>query len=171
MTDKKSLTELEGATLAIVAMEETTTAYYIKEVFRRSPSEMWSGSAGAIYPLVKRLVESGLLIAQDSPDGSRKRRLFSLSSAGEKAMRDWLFDLERASGMGTNPLRTRLFFAANRSYEGLRQFLEQVEPLLDKPSLETGNPLSDRIHKIWLAKHREAFREIADLLLQNREDG
>jgi DNA-binding PadR family transcriptional regulator len=56
MTD---LTDLEGAVLADVATRGTATSYAVAQTFSQSPSEYWSGSAGAVYPLVKRLTATG----------------------------------------------------------------------------------------------------------------
>lgn len=41
------LTEREGAALGVVLRDGPVTSYAIKELFRKSPSEFWSGSAGA----------------------------------------------------------------------------------------------------------------------------
>lgn len=152
---KFSLTELEGATLAQIRESEPCTAYAIAECFSCSPSSWWSGSAGAIYPLVQRLHKNGLLTAKSSSTGKRKSKLFSLTSKGEAAFREWLLDAERAANPGFDPLRTRLIFLDAVSTRDRRRFLSRVEArlsddattLIDDPNTSS---VMKRFHKSWL---------------------
>ena len=57
----RTTSELEGAVLGVIWQEGPCTAYTIRKQFVASPSPQWSGSAGAIYPLVRRLEKKRLL--------------------------------------------------------------------------------------------------------------
>jgi DNA-binding PadR family transcriptional regulator len=46
---------LEGCVLGILWERGPCTAYAARKVLRESPSPYWSGSAGAVYPLLARL--------------------------------------------------------------------------------------------------------------------
>jgi DNA-binding PadR family transcriptional regulator len=104
----RPLSDLEGATLAALAQHGEATSYQLANDFKSSPSEFWSGSAGAIYPLMARLADLGLVEGKAGRKGTRARVLWSLSKRGYEAMLTWLTDVERASGMGFDPLRTRM---------------------------------------------------------------
>lgn len=49
---------------------------------------------GALYPMLRRLEEQGLLVSEWRTDGSRKKRFYQMSPAGAvvlaKLARDWL---------------------------------------------------------------------------------
>jgi DNA-binding PadR family transcriptional regulator len=104
-----TLSDLEGAALAVVARLGSATAYAIARDFAESPSEFWSGSAGAVYPMVKRLVAGGLLVVDPAFAPTRRGGVhYQVSPEGKAAMTAWLLDVDRASGMGFDPLRTRM---------------------------------------------------------------
>src|SRR5262245_13459166 len=52
MTSSRNLTELEGTALGVIWAGQPCTPYRVRRVFLDSPSPSWSGSAGAIYPLI-----------------------------------------------------------------------------------------------------------------------
>jgi DNA-binding PadR family transcriptional regulator len=52
------LSNLEGAALATIAGRGSATAYAIAKSLSDPPSEFWSGSAGAVYPLIRRLART-----------------------------------------------------------------------------------------------------------------
>jgi DNA-binding PadR family transcriptional regulator len=104
-----TLSDLEGAALAVVVRLGSATAYAIARDFADSPSEFWSGSAGAVYPMVKRLVSGGLLVVDPAFAPSKRGGIhYQVSPAGKAAMTGWLLDVDRASDMGFDPLRTRM---------------------------------------------------------------
>ena len=71
----RALTELEGAALGVVVRDGPCTSYVVKEMFRGSPSEFWSGSAGSIYPLMRRLEERGLVASKRGSTGRRGHKV------------------------------------------------------------------------------------------------
>ncbi len=150
---------MEGATLAQIAKDGPITPYKIKEVYRLSPSAFWSGSAGAVYPMVQRLEKRGLIQSQSSPNDGRKRREYTITSLGKRVMLAWLSDAERAGGMGFDPLRTRLFFLDLLNKKQQQKFLQETEE-----NLSATNPAplfteaAAKMHKLWERYRLNAFR-------------
>lgn len=112
MRKGRRLTELEGCVLGLVWERGPCTAYQVRKVFLASSNPAWSGSAGAIYPLVERLERRGLLESEPHFQGRRRSRLYRLSRAGREGLVQWLNrpDDPLLSGVPPDPLRTRLSF-------------------------------------------------------------
>ena len=82
------------------------SAYAVRQVFLVSQSDEWSGSAGAVYPAIARLRKAKLVAAATQKDG-RGTKSLSPTDAGVAAHDDWLCDVARAAGPGSDPFRTR----------------------------------------------------------------
>lgn len=106
MSKGDDLTELEGAVLTEVHHHGNRTAFAVARAFRMSMSAEWSGSAGAIYPAIKRLTNRGLIVQSEARTGRMTRDL-SLSPAGIDALDAWSCDADRAAGIGLDPFRLR----------------------------------------------------------------
>jgi DNA-binding PadR family transcriptional regulator len=104
---KRALTEFEGALLTEVHRRAPCTAYQVRRAFETSRSFEWSGSAGAVYPAIRRLTRRGMLVAEAAGDDGRGTRKLTLSEDGVAAVRAWVCDVERAVGPGFDPFRTR----------------------------------------------------------------
>jgi len=158
----ESLSELEGTTLAIIKEAGECTPYVVRDVFRNSPTENWSGSAGAIYPLIARLEKKGILLSTEEQVGKRKRTLYRLSADGEKALKNWLLDVKSGAGIGLDPMRTRLAFAdmygADELHEYVRQAMDYM--MAEIPPPKSDNPLLEKTHQIWLSHRKAAVEEI-----------
>jgi DNA-binding PadR family transcriptional regulator len=120
------LTDLEGAAMAEIARSGEATSYAVARSFANSPSEFWSGSVGAVYPLIQRLARRKLLAASAGSTGKRARTDYCLTRAGQAALRDWLLDTERAAGLGFDPLRIRLVHLDQVSRSERQAFLKGV---------------------------------------------
>ena len=159
------LTDLEGATLAEVARRGTATSYVIANTFAESPSEYWSGSAGAVYPLVRRLTERGYLEAQAAATGKRKRSDYSITPSGRAALTAWLLDADRAAGMGFDPLRTRLLYLDLVSPKEVATLLAEVakrSERADAPPIFADRPAAVHIHRSWWAARRIWLKLISE---------
>ena len=106
MGEPKGLTELEGAILSEIHHRGDQTAFQVRRSFALSPSLEWKGSAGAVYPAIKRLERDGLIAATAKGDG-RATRILSLTGAGRDAMMRWACDPARAVSTGIDPFRMR----------------------------------------------------------------
>ena len=52
----------------------------------------WGASYGQIYPELRRLEAAGLVRAKEEPRGGVRRRVYSLTPKGERAVRAWLLE-------------------------------------------------------------------------------
>ena len=107
MSEKTSLTELEGAVLTEIGYRGNETSFKVRRAFELSPSSSWSGSAGAVYPAIKRLVAAGLVRAH-SISSKRGTRTLALTPAGQTLLQAWIRDAETACSIGVDPFRLRI---------------------------------------------------------------
>jgi len=137
------LSELEGGVLGIVSGAPGSTAHGVREQFRLSRSSHWSGSAGAIYPLMKKLHERGLLTAEESQRGTGVRRSYSISATGSKELKRWLGPPlpEWVASVTFDPLRTRMSFLDALSPAKQESFLVEAERMLTEELQETREEL------------------------------
>lgn len=128
-----SLSELEGGVLGIVHESPGATAHGVREMFRQSRSSHWSGSAGAIYPLMKKLHARGLLAMSESQRGSAVRRAYKITPAGTKELRRWLGPplSPWVAAVTFDPLRTRMPFLGALSPAKQEAFLLNAAELLE----------------------------------------
>jgi len=163
---ERALTELEGAALGVVIRDGPVTAYAVKELFRGSPSEFWSGSAGSIYPLMRRLEQRGLVTSERAETGQSRRKMYRSAPEGRRAFRRWLTDAERAAAMGFDPLRTRLVFFDRLSARDRERFRDSFEAALeDLPPPLPGDSVSlEALHRIWNLARSRAFDQFLDEL-------
>lgn len=126
--------ELEGAVLGILANEGPCTAYAVRSRFLASPSPQWSGSAGAIYPLMQRLERQRLVASQAQRGTRRKGRLYSLTARGRRLLGVWLAPPLPAwvVGVPPDPLRTRVGFFAALAPGERRAFLVEARRGVDE---------------------------------------
>ena len=105
-------TELENCVLGIIAGQQPCTAYVIRRHLGVSLSSYWSASAGAIYPLLRRLETRGWICADEQSWGTRTRRNYTLTRSGRKKLREWLSPPVTgwAAAFTYDPIRTRVFF-------------------------------------------------------------
>jgi len=86
----KKLSHLAYITLGVVSEREPCSGYAVMQAFKSSSSTYFSGSAGAIYPLLRRLESSGLIKAEKSQAGTRTRRTYAITAKGKKELAAWL---------------------------------------------------------------------------------
>ena len=89
--DMSSLTPTARVILGMLALG-ARTGYDIKRAIDLSTRFFWGASYGQIYPELHRLEERGVVEAEPDPKGGRRRTAYSLTAAGEKALRSWLRD-------------------------------------------------------------------------------
>lgn len=109
---KPAHSELESFVLGLVWQLGPCSPYDVRRHMRASPSTQWSASAGAIYPLVKRLEHAGLLASERSAHGKRERRIYAITAAGMKVLRAWIGPPLRPEvvSVSHDPLRSRVRF-------------------------------------------------------------
>jgi PadR family transcriptional regulator, regulatory protein AphA len=87
------------------------TGYEIKALVDRSTRFFWAASYGQIYPELKRLEREGLIRGEPEPRGGRRRRSYTLTPAGERALNEWLRSSEDPTFALRDEALLKFFFA------------------------------------------------------------
>jgi DNA-binding PadR family transcriptional regulator len=133
-TSTKKLTELQGAALGIIWLNSPCTPYQVRMVFQRSPSPHWTGSAGAIYPMIRNLKSAGLISSERHKVGKRLGRRYSITPAGSRALQKWLKHAiaDKTIGVPLDALRTRIRFFAALPRSARVKLIDKVQAQLAK---------------------------------------
>jgi DNA-binding PadR family transcriptional regulator len=128
------LSDLERATLGILHNRGPLTAYSVRREFETSNSSHWSGSSGAIYPLLKRLEKRGHLASDPISTGKRRGRLYRLTEAGMQALLEWLQSPveEDEAQLTYDRIRLRVAFLPALSPAERKRMLDGAERRLDE---------------------------------------
>jgi DNA-binding PadR family transcriptional regulator len=109
MSDKlPSLTDNEGALLALIFRRQPVSAYQIGRSFDESPIHTLNTSKGKLYPLLQRLHERGLLSAGSVEGDRRRTQLFECTEAGRAALKAWVRSIRVEHDLLHDPLRKKL---------------------------------------------------------------
>ncbi len=129
MARKQKLTELEGCVLAVIRARGPCTPYSVRKEFQSSSTPYWSGSAGAIYPLVRRLERRRLIQPVRAISDGRGGRLYALTIAGRRSLQKWLSPplSDLTVGSQPDPIRTRVGFLQLLSPKSRQAFLEDAK--------------------------------------------
>jgi DNA-binding PadR family transcriptional regulator len=124
----RDLTELEHCVLGVVWRDGPVTAYEIAALFGRSLTPFWSGSAGAIYPVVQRLKKRGLIRGAHRVWRGSRRTVLTISTKGRDTIREWLKPPlpEEIAAPALDSLRTRTFFLDILKPAERKTFLEDA---------------------------------------------
>jgi len=126
------LSELEGAVLGLLWSDGPLTAYAIRSRFLNSRSSHFSGSSGAIYPLVERIKQAGLVTAEKRSQGKRVSTLYRLNDAGQQALRAWLTPVESwMAAVEFDPIRTRVHFLGTLTPAQRKHFFREAAAHLE----------------------------------------
>lgn len=124
--------ELECFVLGVIWQLGPCSPYDIRRHLAASPSTQWSASAGAIYPLVKKLEQRKLLRARDQATGKRPRRMYVITPAGRRVLQAWVGPplASEAISVAYDPLRTRARFLGVASAAQRQAWVKAAEAAL-----------------------------------------
>lgn len=130
----QKLSHLALITLGVVAEFEPCSGYAVMKSFRVSTSTYFSGSAGAIYPLLRRLEALGLIKAERSKAGSRVRRTYTVTPKGRNLLKSWLMEsvLDEDIAFTVDLLRVRVLFFKELSKPQRRAFVKEARAALKR---------------------------------------
>jgi DNA-binding PadR family transcriptional regulator len=155
---KRSTTTLLGYALLGLLQQKSKSGYDLRKIFAETAMGNYSSSPGAIYPALQRLeVDKYILGTIEETKGLRRRRVYSITSVGEAALKMWLVEPIKPGDVqrGTGELMLRFgFMEENHGLSGciyfLNNFRAAVEPYV--AGLETylaaqsdSMPLSGRL--------------------------
>jgi DNA-binding PadR family transcriptional regulator len=126
------LSHLAYIALGVVAESQPCSGYAVMKQFQSSSSTYFSGSAGAIYPLLRRLGEAGLIKEQRHKAGSRTRRTYTLTEQGSSALLEWVCAPLPAEDVAftVDLLRTRCLFFERLPKAKRRSFVKDARSQL-----------------------------------------
>jgi DNA-binding PadR family transcriptional regulator len=130
------LTDLEAHVLSHIVANAPTTAYDIRRTFERSPVSALSGSTGAIYPSVRRLVERGLVCSEPVTPEARSKVLLTPTGSGRAAILRWASTIEPSDLLPHDPLRGKLTQLAGLDKATQIRFLVLARAALDSKLAE-----------------------------------
>lgn len=163
------LKDLEASILGLVAECQPCSPYFVHRTFLDSPSLFFSGSAGAIYPAVKRLQQRGFLQATKSGTRGKPSKSLTVTALGRKEYLKWFFDPVRAGDGGFDPMRGRMSLVGGlpanlqgRVMEDFIVFCEKrlalIGKLLGRDFEETGMPRALEMEQATLKAKLELLR-------------
>jgi DNA-binding PadR family transcriptional regulator len=97
-----------GYALLAVLHRAPQTAYELAARLRRPVAYFWHAQYSQIHPELRRLLAAGLVTVDAEPGpGPRDKKVYSLTAAGRRALREWLPEPPRAQ-----PVRNELLLKA-----------------------------------------------------------
>lgn len=131
------------------------TGYELTQQLRRSLRFVWSSSEGHLYREQKRLVDLGWARLERERSGGRRRNRYTITPAGEAALREWLgtppeephFQIEGLlrTFYGSQGTTDILGSSLRTTAESARAMLNELLTFVDE-YLEEGGPL-------WMLEH------------------
>ena len=130
----QKLSHLAFITLGVVAEFEPCSGYAVMKSFQVSTSTYFSGSAGSIYPLLRRLEALGLIKAERSKAGTRVRRTYSVTEKGRRRLHAWLAEPVPDDDVAftVDLLRVRVLFFKTLSKIQRRTFVKDARAALHR---------------------------------------
>jgi DNA-binding PadR family transcriptional regulator len=88
MPDEVKLTPAAAIVLGFLELNGESTPYDLKQLVAQSVGHFWTFQHAHLYTETERLANAGLLREQRE-EGGRRRKHYSLTPAGKKALADW----------------------------------------------------------------------------------
>lgn len=141
-----SLTPTSYVVLGLVGAFGPCSSYDMKRAVSSSIGYFWPFPHSQLYAEPIRLAELGLLREKQEPTG-RKRRTYTLTSAGREALHDWLGEPNHEPTEIRDLSILKLFFAAQadradvhalavRAADAHRQRLAEYEAIAASPAVD-----------------------------------
>jgi PadR family transcriptional regulator, regulatory protein AphA len=143
-------TRLSGtsyAVLGLLELFEPATPYQLKQIAKVSIFHFWSIPHTQLYTECSRLAGAGLLDERREKSG-RRRRIYRLSSAGRRALREWRADPSADLYELRDPGLLKLFCGAepgalaDAQLERHQRRLHAYEEMLEQSEMSEGMRLS-----------------------------
>jgi PadR family transcriptional regulator AphA len=141
------LSDTSYAVLGLLDAFEPATPYQLKQVAQLSVFHFWSIPHTQLYRECARLAEAGL-VEERREEGGRRRRVYRLSRAGRKALREWRADPNTDLYELRDPGILKLFCGADplplarAQLERHERRLHSYQELLDQTDMSEGARLA-----------------------------
>jgi DNA-binding PadR family transcriptional regulator len=148
------LTENEGLLLALLARAGPLTAYQIAKAYDLSPVSNFNTSKGKIYPMIKRLQSSGLILGEVVAGDRRGTERLTCTKEGLKKVKEWVVSVQPAHILPEDGLRSRvqsfgLLSKAERIswLNDVREKMTEKLDALEKYKEITDTPFQELVHQ------------------------
>ncbi len=136
------------------------TGYQVMRQFQASSSSYFSGSAGAIYPLLKRLDKMGLIEDSGEKLNSKTKARYQITPLGEEKLRDWVrapIPVEDVS-YAVDFLRSRVFNMKMLTTDEIHEFVKDARAKLR---------VQVRLHKAKVSEYTAAGEPVVAMGYQS----
>lgn len=131
LTDAADLVvnEPEGTVLGVIARRQPMTRYQLLRAFQRSPLTIQNTSKGSLYPLVRRMLERGMLLCE--PGGrTRDTEVLKLTGRGYKALRLWIQGIGPEHMILRDPIKMRALSVGELDRDARIRWIASAKQLL-----------------------------------------
>jgi PadR family transcriptional regulator, regulatory protein AphA len=162
------LTGTSYALMAVLAEFGEMTSYDIKQAMESSIQNFWPVPHTTAYEEPARLSAAGYLSARQE-EGGRRRRVYSLTDVGRKALVEWAAEPETAPPQLRDEVMLKVFAGADpRALEEdriawHRAKLEELRAYLEITREAKGFAASERTLVAGIAYHEKMLEMIAEL--------
>jgi PadR family transcriptional regulator AphA len=106
------LTPTSYIVLGLLEMAGESTPYALKQLVARSVGYFWSLQHAQLYTEPERLAAGGY-VTEKREESGRRRRLYSITEKGSRALEDWRTDATTELAELREPALLKLFFGAD----------------------------------------------------------
>ncbi|HET8821284.1 MAG TPA: PadR family transcriptional regulator [Thermoleophilaceae bacterium] len=158
------LTPTSYIVLGLLEWAGESTPYRLKQLVAVSVGYFWSLQHAQLYTEPERLAKAGY-VTERREDGGRRRRLYTITDKGRRALEEWRSEGTGALAELREPAVLKLFFGAdpaqlaavqipaNRArlaeYERLRESMPDDVPEGPRKALEAGMRLEREMIAFW----------------------
>jgi len=118
------------AIMGMLALVPKSSGYDIKKLMEGSTQYFWKESYSSIYPVLRDLINDGLIVQhEDLSKSERQRNVYELTGEGKKALKEWIkkpVEYEQFR----NELLLKLFFGELVPLSTSRKHVEEFYQML-----------------------------------------
>src|SRR5579872_2642218 len=71
----------------------SSSGYDIKKAMEQSTDHFWREGDGSIYPILKQLLDEGLVTCElANAESGKPKKIYTLTSDGQRELEDWLLE-------------------------------------------------------------------------------
>ena len=169
---RPKLTPVSYVVLGLLAQNGPSTPYELKAAVARSIGNFWSFPHTQLYTEPQRLVEAGLAREKQEAAG-RRRRTFTITAAGRRALHTWLGEPASFSRELRDLGLLKLFFGGLVEPEAVQSLAAEQEKAhlqklqdfedLERESRGDGNPHRRSVLRMGLLYERAAAKFWAEV--------
>lgn len=123
------------AVLGMLSLQPSS-GYEIKKMMEQSTDHFWREGDSSIYPILKQLLEEGMVTCEiGNAESDKPKKIYAITPEGQSELQDWLIE-EPMLYPNRNELLLKVFFGWNVEPQiminHLENFRRHVKKLLDK---------------------------------------